>query len=97
MNLSSLKRYLLSGAVFLSVYLGAHIFGPSLWHFVAASVQHWWSRGPSGDILSGLAGMAAFLVYGEYRRCERMARSIPGAATAERAVGMRPVGGSRDV
>ncbi len=79
-TLTSLLRYLINGAVFLCVYLGAHIFGPSLWHYAAANVQHWWHRGASGDITSGLVGMAAFLVFGEYRRRERSARNVPAAA-----------------
>lgn len=79
MTLSSLGRYGKNGTVFLSVYLGAHIFGPALWHFVALSVQQWWHRGAAGDIISGFAGMAAFVLFSEYRRRERTRRAVPSA------------------
>jgi len=82
---SSFARHWINGATFLAVWLGAHIFGVSLWRFVVANVQHWWHRGAIGDILSGLLGMALFLWCNEYSRRERSEQRVRREASKQRS------------
>ena len=71
--ISDLWRHRKRAAIFLCCYFGFQIFGDSVWHFVAASVQHWWHRGGIVYILGGFLCMAVFVGFSEYRRRERAA------------------------